>query len=180
MPLSHRTLKFAPMLLGLAGLVALGGCNSNKNPLEVNVQRCPAVAVVGGIGSFTRFIGEEKNASDVAYEATLSNLTLDCDQRRIVDSKINFTVTALRGPALPDDAVVAMSWFVAVVRDNSEIIAKEIYETRLTFEPDQQRALAQESIRQTLPDIELARRYDYEILIGFQLEGDDITYNLLR
>lgn len=180
MPLLRRTFKLAPVFLALTAPAILVGCNSNKNPLEVNIQRCPAVAVVGGIGSFTRFIGEERNTSDVAYEATLSNVELDCDQRRVVDSAVTFTITALRGPALPDEAVIAMPWFVAVVRDNAEIIAKEIYETRLTFAPDQQRAFVQESIRQTLPDIELARRYDYEILIGFQLDGEDIAYNLLR
>lgn len=172
----RRHMPFLPLL----ALLVLAGCNSNKNPLEVTIQRCPAVAVVGGTGSFTRFVGEEKNASDVAYEATISNLSLDCDQDRDVTSDVDFTITAVRGPALPESGDISMTWFVAVVRDNSEIIAKEIYETRLRFQPGQQRAISRETIRQTLPDIDLARRYDYEILVGFQLSSDDITYNLLR
>ncbi|WP_150001609.1 hypothetical protein [Iodidimonas gelatinilytica] len=164
----------------LGSLATLAACGSNKNPLEVTVQRCPALAVVGGTGSYTRFIGEEKNAADIAYEASISNLSLDCDQGRDVVSDVSFTIAAMRGPALPATGDVSLRWFVAVVRDNSEIVAKDIYDTRLHFEADQQRAISRETIRQILPTIEQARRYDYEILIGFQLDAQDVRYNLLR
>jgi len=175
-PVSHRVTRAA---LGAACLL-LAACGSNRNPLEVTVERCPAFAVLGGTGSLTQFAGEERETSDVFLEASISNLSLECDQGDDVISSLAFTVAGERGPAMGDDAEVVLPYFVAVLRDNGLVVAKEIYETRLRFGPDMQRAVVQEELRQRLPTIEQARRYDYEILVGFQLSQDELSYNLLR
>ncbi|GAK33947.1 hypothetical protein JCM17846_15470 [Iodidimonas nitroreducens] len=177
--MSHMSLFLRFILTG--ALMALAACGANQNPLEVTIQRCPALAVVGGTGSFVRFMGDEKNAADIAYEASITNLQLKCDQDDDVISDVHFDLAAVRGPALPATGEISLQWFVAVVRDNSIIVAKDIYETRLSFESaDQQRVVVTERLRQELPDIERARRYNYEILIGFQLDPEDVRYNLLR
>lgn len=158
----------------------LAACASDRNPLQVTVQRCPAFAVLGGTGSLTQFAGEGREASDMFLEANIADLSLDCDQDDDVISSLSFTVAGVRGPAMGEEAEVVLPYFVAVLRDNGLVVAKEIYETRLYFAPGAQRASVREEIRQRLPTIEQARRYDYEILVGFQLSQEELSYNLLR
>ena len=169
-------------LLLIVPLVLLAGCSSeaNKNPLEVTIERCPALAIVGGTGSLIRFRDKGRDADDVLYEATMTGTRLKCHQGDDVVSDVSFEIVVQRGPALRGEADVALPYFVAVLRDNSEIVAKDVYMARIHFAADAERAGSRELIRQRLPTIDQARRYDYEILIGFQLNPEDVTYNLLR
>ncbi|MFQ5346457.1 MAG: hypothetical protein ACE5ED_01270 [Rhodothalassiaceae bacterium] len=176
---SLRPLRAMLSLLA-AALLAACSSDSNKNPFQVTVQRCPAVAVVGGTGSLTRFRGTERNAEDILYKATITATRLKCHQGDDVVSDVAFEIVAQRGPALRGEADVALPYFVAVLRDNSEIVAKDVYLARLHFSADAERTGTRELIRQRLPTIDQARRYDYEILLGFQLNPEDVTYNLLR
>lgn len=166
------------MLLFLS--VLLAACGSNQNPLQVTVERCPAFAVVGGSGSLVRFQDEGRETGDVVLRASIANLKLDCDQGSDVISDISFNILAHRGPAMLEAEELALSYFIAVVRDNSLIVLKEIYDTRLHFEAGVETVNRQEILRQRLPEIEMARRYNYEILIGFQLSDEELRYNLLR
>jgi len=173
-----RRLPVVAALCLLAGLVA--ACGGNQNPLQVTVERCPAFAVVGGSGSLVRFRGEERQTDDVVLRASIANLELECDQGSDVISDISFNILARRGPALPETAEVGLSYFIAVVRDNSLVVLKEIYDTRLRFDPGVETVSRREVLRQRLPEIEMARRYNYEILVGFQLSEEELKYNLLR
>jgi len=167
-------------ILLIAASLLLAGCAADRNPLQVTAQRCPAFAVLGGTGSLTQFAGEERETSDVFVEATIADLSLECDQGDDVVSSIAFNVVGTRGPAMQGESEVSLPFFVAVLRDNSVVVAKKIYETRLRFGPEDQRASTREDLRQYLPTIEQARRYNYEILVGFQLSQDELSYNLLR
>ncbi len=169
-------------LLPIVAALLLAGCSSdaNRNPLEVTVERCPALAVVGGTGSLTRFRGKGRDADDILFEATITGTRLVCHQGDDVVSEVSFEIVAQRGPALRGATDVALPYFVAVMRDNSEIVAKDVYMARLHFAAEAERAGTREVIRQRLPSIDQARRYNYEILVGFQLDPEDVTYNLLR
>lgn len=166
-------------LLTLASFLA--ACGSNTNPLEVTVERCPALAVVGGTGSLTRFAGEGRDARDILFEAAVSNAELRCDQGSDVISTVAFDIVARRGEAMAGEGYeTTLPYFITVLRDNSEIVAKEIFEVPIVFDGRTARVAWHETIEQRLPTIEQARRYDYEILIGFQLTPEEVTYNLLR
>lgn len=169
----------AAALVILASLLA-AACGANRNPLEVRVQRCPAIAVVGGTATYTQFAGDGRTAEDVVLNAAITDLKLNCDQDDEVVSTVSFEIFAERGPAMRHDAALSLPYFVAVVRDNSEIVAKRIYEARLDFSGGADRAGRREILRQVLPTIEQARRYDYEIVLGFQLTPEDVAYNLQR
>ncbi len=164
----------------LALLGVLAGCGGKKaNPLRVTVMRCPAPAVVEGVSTLTRFADARRTADAVLFTASIEDLTLKCDQGERVRSHLRFRVVATRGPALRDE-VVEVPYFVAVMRDNGEIVAKRIYRTRLVFARGAKRAETMEEILQTIPSIEQARRYDYELLVGFQVKTDDLIFNVMR
>ncbi|WCL53624.1 hypothetical protein [Gimibacter soli] len=169
----------ALVLAGLCLMVA--ACN--RNPLEVKISRCSAVAVVGDAGTVTRFAGSGRTDQDVSYTATIMNVLTDCEEpddkeSGEVTATTRFVVGATAGPALTS-RTVDISYFVAVLKDNSRIITKKTYPVTLNFDADGKASSAQ-TIRHVVPSIEQARRYDYEVIVGFQLSPDEAVYNMER
>lgn len=161
-------------LLALASFLA--SCASN--PLEVTISRCPAVAVVGDTGTLTRFNGDGRTDEDVIYTASISDIAVSCEEGDSVTSAIGFYVSAHSDGRLVNQ-VITLPYFVAVMKDNSEIVTKRIYDVTLDFDQNGY-AVSREVLNQLIPTIDQARRYNYELLIGFQLSADDVAYNMER
>jgi len=150
----------------------------NNNPLEVTISRCPAVAVVGDTGTLTRFNGNGRTADDVMFTATISDVEVSCSEGDSVSSAVSMYIAAESDGKIVNDTVT-LPYFVAVLKDNSEVVTKRIFDVTLRFDGNGY-AVSQEVLSQFIPTIEQARRYNYEFLIGFQLSIDDVAFNMER
>ena len=157
-------------------LLTLVGCN--KNPLEVTVSRCFGVAVIGDLGTLVKFQGEGRTTEDVEYTASIMDISSSCTEAEDVRAQTEFTIGLQAGPAHAGNNV-NVEYFVAVVKDNSQIISKRVFETTLRFDGSGN-AQSREVISQYIPTIEQARRYNYEVLVGFQMEADEAVFNMVR
>lgn len=169
--------RLSALTLLIAAALALSACN--RNPLEVTRSNCPALGIMGKANTKTIFAGEEQTTENVAFNAIITRSRLSCVETEDVNTEFSFDIIAWRGPAANADSLV-LPYFVVVLKDNRQIITKRMYEATVNFAPGEERAGVHESLSQFLPDIEQARRYDYEILIGFQLAPEDVVYNALR
>ena len=154
----------------------LAACASN--PLEVTISRCPAVAIVGDTGTLTRFSGEGRTDEDVLFTASISDVAVSCDEGDAVSSAIGFYISAQSEGRLVNDSIT-LPYFVAVLKDNSEIITKRVFDVTLRFDGNGY-AVSREVLNQYIPSIDQARRYNYELLIGFQLDVNDVAFNMER
>jgi hypothetical protein len=159
-------------------LLAFTAVSCQKNPFQVTESNCPAVSVVSNVGSITRFAGAGRNAADVAFNASITGVTVNCTQGEGIDMEVSFAIVARRGPAMTEDSAT-LPYFVILMRDNHRITVKKVYETRIDF-AGADRAAVRETIQQRFEGTDPARRYDYELLIGFQLTPDEVIYNALR
>ncbi len=174
-----RALRVVGLVIAMGATLA--ACSGRgKNPLKVVVQRCPAPAVVEGVSTLTRFAGDDRTSDARLFTAAIEDLDLRCDQGERVTSRLRFRIVATRGAALRGSRTIEVPYFVAVMRDNAEIVTKRIYRARLVFRDGAERAETIEEIRQTIPSIDQARRYHYELLVGFQLKSDELIYNVVR
>jgi len=167
-----------PFRVSVVLLVCLFVAACNKNPLEVTISRCPAVAVVGDAGVLTRFSGSGRTTGDVDYTATILDVRSSCIERDAVTNRVNFQIGVNAGPARSSDSV-ELEYFVVVLRDNNQIVSKKVYKSAIAFGP-QGVGRVQEAVEQVIPTIAQARRYNYEILIGFQTDPGDIVFNMQR
>lgn len=172
--LNDRAVRNAAILL-----LAFAAASCQKNPFEVTESNCPAVSVVSNVGSITRFTGAGRNAEDVAFNASITGIIVDCTQGDEIDMEVSFAIVARRGPAMSEDNVT-LPYFLILMRDNHLITAKKIYETSIHFDAGTDRAAVRETVIQRFESSDPARRYDYELLIGFQLTPDEVIYNALR
>lgn len=160
-------------MVGLALLLV--ACN--KNPFEVTISRCPAVAVVGDAGIYTAFAGNDEMVDSVMYHASILNVDITCKESATVVADISFDLDVRRGPAFEGETVT-IPYFVVVLKDNNLIVTKKTFDVTLAVGEDGARS--REIIRQNIPTIEQAREYNYEVLIGIVLDPADIAFNMRR
>jgi predicted small lipoprotein YifL len=161
----------------LGALLFLAACG-NRNPLEVTVSRCPAVAVVGDAGTLTRFEGDSRNVEDVAFTASILDVRMTCEEAEDVRAQVTFDIGAQQGDAFRGRSVT-VPYFVVVLKDNSQIVSKRVFDVTLRFDSNGN-ASSHEVVTQHIPTIEQARRYNYEVLLGFQLTAQDAVFNMER
>ena len=166
------------LLLVLVFSFLLASCG-NQNPNIVTIENCPAVGAVSHMTALTRFAGPEKTNDQVEFDAYLTDLDSECRDNDGVTTTISFTINAKRGSALQNN-VQTINYYVVVIRDNFLITAKQSYSTQIRFSPGQQTAGVRETILQRFDDSQTLKRYDYEVLVGFELEPDEFQFNIVR
>lgn len=159
-------------------LLALTLAACATNPLEVTVSRCPAVAIVGDTGTLTRFDGDGRATENVLFTASISDVEVNCNEGDSVASVISFYIGAQSEGRITNETIT-LPYFVAVLKDNSEVVTKRIFDVALRFDGNGY-AVSREVLSQYIPTIDQARRYNYELLIGFQLGIEDVAFNMER
>ena len=151
-------------------LVALAGCN----PFADDPPPCPRVSILKETRLLTLYgDGPGREASDVAFELELRNVSSDCDydldeQGGGVEVTFALPIRATRGPATESDRV-SVPFFVALADPSRQIIAKEIFTAEIAFEADSASARTVEEIEQWIPLAPGEFGASYETLVGFQL-----------
>lgn len=153
----------------------LSACARN-NPFEVTVSHCPAVSVMGDMGTYTRIKGDTGLADDIEYTATVLNVRSSCDQGDNVVTDVAFDVSALAGPAMKDSSVT-VEYFILTLKDNNLLVSKETYKTTLHFDANG-RAVSPQTITHTIPTVDQARRYDYELMIALKMTPTEVMLNI--
>lgn len=176
MSLPRSVRWFAPLLA--AGLLA--GCSVFQTEPQLP---CPRVSVLKDASLATQFRqGGGRDLTDVAYEAELEQGTLGCVYERS-QSAVTVTaavrVVATRGPALQSNDL-NLVYFVAVVDKEQNIVGRERFQAQITFSQGQRRAGSVEEIEQVIPIRQGLRGFDYEVLVGFELQPDQLQFNRER
>lgn len=164
----------------IAGLTLITTACANQNPYVVTVSNCPALAVLGDAGTVTRFVGNGRDTGDVAYTATISSAVQSCTENDGgIETIVEFDIVATSGAALINREVT-LQYFVAEMKDTSQLVSKKIFDVTLNFNASTGTASSHQIIKSTIPTLEQAKRYDYETLLGFQLTNDEAAYNIAR
>lgn len=168
--------KAVVRLVLMAGVLLVSACGSA--PTEIPDLICPAVGIVEGTGSVTKFRENgDYYQDDVLYRGHMSGVSVSCDWRGDgVVTTIGVDIAATQGPA-GEAEEVGLPYFIAVVRGN-KVIAKEVYNSLHNFPGDMRRSHVRERVEQRLALDDRRETARYEILLGFQLKEEEFIYNL--
>jgi hypothetical protein len=120
-----------------------------------------------------------RDPANVVFTAEMSQAMLECDYDRVANHLtvgIEFAVKAARGPAA-QGTEPQLDFFVAIIDADNNIISKSVFHGQ-----PEMRGRMTNTYTQTVDNFEVPlamdkRPYDYEILTGFQLTPDELTYN---
>lgn len=145
--------------------------------------KCPHVEIVEELRAFNDFTDlSDPGDYNLISRATIAKIDTACsyDQRSVtVDLKMAFE--GQLGPraktSASDKPFFSYPFFVAVTGAGGDILAKEIFAASMTYPAGENRQTYHENMRQIIPVESRDRGARYKILVGFQLNPDQLAYN---
>lgn len=142
---------------------------------------CPNASVLANTAQLTAFKDKmEGDPSGVAFEVTISGVKANCSfdpDEGTTDSSINLTFRATRTPT-GMAAEYSVPYFVAVTRDSTTIVSKQIYSAPFAFRPGEASTTFSADVSSVLIRLDNGKKpFDYGILAGLQLTQVQLDYN---
>lgn len=159
----------------LAGILA--GCANGPDPEAA--EGCPRVAVVADAALAEQFRpGPGRDLTDMASRAQIVEISGNCayDEDGVTVT-VAMPIVVERGPAL-SGAEVEYAYFVAVTDLDWNVIAKRTFPIRLQFDSGSGFVATLEELEQAIPLQTQRQAAEYQILIGFDLDREQLGRNL--
>ena len=163
------------MAILLAGLVA--ACSSDPDPEAA--QGCPRVAVVADAALAEQYRpGPGRDLTDLSSRAQIVSISGGCAyEDGGVTVSVTMPVVAERGPAMTGSEA-DYSYFVAVTDREWNVIAKRSFPIRFRFGSGSGFSAAREELEQVIPLDTPRQAAEYQVLIGFDLDREQLSRNL--
>jgi hypothetical protein len=173
-----RRLRAAARAASLMALAALGACSSNRT--DPGTPPCPKVAVLADAAHLAVFRdGPGRDLTDIRYEADLGRISGECVYKRrntSVTVEMKLSITARRGPA-DRDRIADLAYFVAIVDAQSNVLARQEFQSQIAFPIDQSQVATQEELEQIIPLKKDQPGSDFDVLVGFKLTPEQLQRN---
>lgn len=155
-------------------LAALTGCDALLPPPG---PPCPPVALIDETASLVRFrAGGGRDITDVSYVAEFQDVRWSCDySETTLAIDLELLIRAERGPTSATSAAT-LHYFVGLADRQERIIAKRVFDVPVEFESDAKIDVVEEVAQRIgLKPGQIGT--DFVILVGFQLDRDQLEYN---
>lgn len=147
------------VVVAVAGLV---GCASKAT--DEAGTACPPTQIAVP----TDRIGHSDEQGNLRYIATMERLTSSCrEDGEHIEIDIAFDLKAERGPVFEDKPIL-MTYYVATVDPQREIVDKQLLKVRIELAPEQTESSIRESVTLRLPAPSEASGANYNLYLGFQ------------
>jgi hypothetical protein len=171
-------MKQVASILGMsvvAGLVLSACSTDQKHGL------CPNASILANTSDFIAFKDKmEGDPSGELYEVTMTGVTSNCSfdkDEGTADSSLTLTFRATRTPT-GDAAEYAVPYYVAVTRDSTTIVSKQVLSAPFSFRPGESNTTFTADVSTVPVRLDNGKKpYDYGILAGLQMTQAQLDYN---
>ncbi len=169
---------FRAAALALLLTLPLAACGLGDIVKREPPPPCPGGVIVRDLSRVTVFQpGPGRDITDVMYEARLPRIAITCGYSGgVAEVETSVVVTAARGPANRERRA-DVRYFVAVLDGDNRILAKAEFENNLQFPPNLDRGGITDQIVQRIPLPEGGNAADHVIIVGFQLDAEQLAFN---
>ncbi len=161
----------------------LSGCESLKSfewpsfGAGKAANDCPVTGITTDLGNLTQFRDNE-----IISETIIASVKPDCTKDdKAVTVRLAIDFKGRLGPAGMKDAKTEASYsipyLVAVVNPKGEIISKDIFAITMVYKNGQTEQSFPDLLEQVIPLPEGTKPADYKIMLGFQLNDQELAYN---
>lgn len=166
-----ETAKAGDSIVSPSGLVSVGG------------ENCPQIKALNDLASITQFsdpVTADPNQmiSDTKLEKIASKCTVSGNSVA-VELELNFA--GLLGPAgvkdLDGQANYTYPYFLSVISPDGKILSKDVFALSMVYENGQINYHKQDKLRQVIPLLNGQDAGKFQIMVGFQLSADELSYN---
>jgi hypothetical protein len=139
--------------------------------------RCPRILPVVDAQEMTRFSGQGRDLTDVAFRARLADVNAECEvDEEEIELALQVIVAASRGPA-NESGTASFDYFVAVATADERILARDAYSVAIPFEGNRTNVGLLEDVDVTIPLAEGETGREYRVYVGLSLTADELRWN---
>ncbi len=142
---------------------------------------CPDVRIVSDLNQVHQFNGGKADPLESVSSIRLQDIAEDCwIGAKNISVEITLAFEGVLGPKgkarETDKPSFAYPYFVAITNAQGNIVAKEVFAVTLTYDDGKTEDTKIEKVRQVIP-IAPTDMKNYKILVGFQLNDEELAYN---
>lgn len=144
---------------------------------------CPSITIMPELKHLAEFSDPEKPGELTKIsEITMVGVQSTCKQHKEalsmqVEIVLSGKIGAKGRANKSDKPHFSYPYFIAVTDTTGAVLSKEVFAANVTYAPDQVDSKQIESITQTLPVTSTDDLSKYRVVIGFQLDEDQLSYN---
>ena len=164
-----------------SAIVLLAGLSLSACSTDLKHGLCPSASVLSNTSDLTAF--KDNMAGDptgLLYEVGMMGVVTDCSfntNEGTADSSMSITLRATR-PASGTAAQYLVPFYVAVTRDSTTIVSKNILSAPFAFEAGEVSTTFTVEVPSTLVRLDNGKKpYDYGLLTGLQMTQAQLDYN---
>jgi hypothetical protein len=142
---------------------------------------CPRLGIVADAADLTRYReGPGRDITDQLFTAKITDVSGTCRfDKASANVDMRVSLVAERGAAVMNEPAADLEYFVAVTGPQDQILAKENFRTRIDFAGRNRSGVAEE-LAQRIPLPGGSDPASYAVLVGFQLNADELADNRRR
>lgn len=165
----------------MLAVLATGCAALQRDPFEVvDIGPCPEVLVLREAATGVWFApGTSGALTDVMYQTAIEPARSICsydEEEAIYDVELEVAISATVGPAIKD-LDISVPFFISVVGPGGKILAKDVFESEMNFEPGDRWIEVEERSLQSIFLGPNDTGADFDIVIGLQLTPEQLAYN---
>lgn len=165
----------------LLGMTVVAGFLLSACSTDRKHGLCPNASILANTSNATVFKDKmEGDPSAELYEVTMTGVTSNCSfdpDEGTADSSLSLSFRATRTPT-GEAAEYSVPYYVAVTRDSTTIVSKQILSVSFAFRPGEASTTFTADISTVPVKLDNGKKpYDYGILAGLQLTQVQLDYN---
>ena len=164
----------------LLALLLVSGCTLFGKNNET--RPCPAVVKLEETSEAVQYAdGKGRDLIDLRFSAEIGEIAWSCtyDGDTAVEMVLEIRVLVDKGPAAKGQ-LAKFPFFVAITDKKQKILAKEVFVSEIEFPEGRRRAGVIEEVEQIIPLKTDQSGADYEIIVGLQLNREQLDFNRQR
>lgn len=162
---------------------AIDPIKEEKKKLPVYDGTCPGVSVRPDLRRLVEFYDPAKPSEATKIsEVTILGVQNTCRvEKDNLVMQIDISLSGKTGPKArvkpTDKPSFAYPYFVAVTDPQGNVLSKEIFAASVSYGADQKDLAQSEMIFQSMPFPDASLGQSYNVIVGFQLTEDQLSYN---
>ena len=174
-------------VLTLAATMAIGGCKSTKEILnvgkagEANPGPCPRAFAIYDASRIVEFRDGKQSYATVGFTGEINKVRSLCRYygTEPIEGDLELDISFGRGPAAIEQNTAVYEYFVAVTRKNIDVINKKTFPLQVTFPEGEDRVNVTERVDKiVIPRAtEGTSGENFEIIVGFELTAEQRAFN---
>ncbi|MFL2934267.1 MAG: hypothetical protein ACJZ2G_05045 [Thalassobaculaceae bacterium] len=167
--------KFLIYISSMLFLAIVSGCSSRVTEDRI----CPTVAFVDGLEQMTLFRDtSNREASNILFISQFSSLNTKCSfSDDGADIETSFLIKSSMNDAKKDTAV-EINYFAAAIAPDGSVLSKKNFDLEIPFSKKNTEVTQKQIINPFFPKKTSNNFAGYKLLIGFQLNKSQVTFNL--